>query len=51
LYKARAFRDLRLMTARIGRVFFTTKKKKKKKKKKKQKTSGKQNLTQKASYD
>jgi len=47
LYKARAFRDLRLMTARIGRVFFTTKKKKKKKKK----TSGKQNLTQKASYD
>jgi hypothetical protein len=48
LYKARAFRDLRLMTARIGRVFFTTKKKKKKKKKK---TSGKQNLTQKASYD
>jgi len=49
LYKARAFRDLRLMTARIGRVFFTTKKKKKKKKKKK--TSGKQNLTQKASYD
>jgi len=48
LYKARAFRDLRLMTARIGRVFF---KQKKKKKKTKKKTSGKQNLTQKASYD